>query len=168
MPPKKKAISVATPVLQAQTKLYFSPAFLKLSSPLPQEISVMVDTEKNTISQAQVEIQYDPKAVTITSVRSGNFFSNTLPLVNKNDAGRGRIEFAIGFSERQRSVNGVGQLAIIQLAPGPEATLSARTQLSFLPKSSVRAQDQTASLLSATENLIIDFSALTPIIQPSL
>jgi len=166
--PERKTVSIATPIPEAQTKFYFSPVFLKLLSAVPQEVSIMVDTGQNTITQAQIEIQYNPQVITITSVRSGTFFSNTTPLVNKNDVRRGRIEFAVGLADNQSPVKGVGSLATLTFVPGPQATLSGRTRLTFLPKSSVRGKDQPLSLLSATEDLSIDLRALIPTVQPQL
>lgn len=154
--PRKKVSAIATPILDPQTKLYFSPPLIILTSSSPQEIPVLIATGQNTVTQAQVEIQYDPKVILVTSVRPGSFFPGSLPLVNKNDEKRGRIEFAIGVSENHEAVRGTGSLLFIQFIPGPEASTSGKTRLSFLPKSSVRGQGQTTSLLLSSESLTIE------------
>ena len=163
--PKSKKSTVTTPLPNAQTKLFFSPNFLKLSAQSPYEVAIMINTGENTISQAQVEIQYDPKVVTVIAVRPGEFVRNTLPLVNKNDARRGRIEFAVGLPEGEQPLNGTGPLAVITIIPGPEATLSARTHFTFLPKSSVRSEHQNSSLLSKTESMLIEPNLTIPSTQ---
>lgn len=157
-PTKQEETAIPTAAPNAQTKLSISPEFLKLTGDSPQNIRVMVDTGENSISQAQIEISYDPKALTVTSVSNGSFFSGVQPLVNKIDARRGRIEFAASLSDNQEAVKGSGQLAGISFVPGPEASRSGQTRFTFLPKSSVRGHNETASLLLSTEGILIDLT----------
>ena len=158
-PAEQEEAAIPTAAPNAQTTLSISPEFLKLTNTSAQNIRIMVDTGENSISQAQIEISYDPKALTVTAVNNGSFFPGVQPVVNKIDQRRGRIEFAVSLPENQEGIKGTGQLAGISFVPGPEASLSGQTRFTFLPKSSVRGHSDTASLLMSTKGILIDLTS---------
>ena len=98
------------------------------------------------MTAVQLEVAYDPKAVSNVRVTQGAFFTNPVVLLNANDTTTGRISFALGIAPAQEPVNGKGTVATISFTPNPAATAT-QTEIQLLPKSLVSARGIAASVL---------------------
>jgi len=150
-----------TPTPYAQTSLQFSPATLNipLGSVAPQTVTVVATTRANDITGVQLEISYDPKAITNVSIASGGMFTNPLIFNDKIDTINGRISYAYAITPSQQAKNGSGPVAVITFTPMRNAVDTngqkiMQTKLSLLPKSVVTARgvDQSVLMQSSLAN----------------
>jgi len=89
-----------------------------------------VSTNGNKLTAIQMELSYDPKAITNVDVLPGTFFSDPVVLLKKVDQATGRISYAIAIKANQDAVSGKGTVAIIQFEPVKGSTLTT-TSISF-------------------------------------
>jgi hypothetical protein len=127
---------------------------------------IVLDAGTNELSSAQLELKYDPAIISVTALRAGEFFPDPITPITNPIERAGRVEFAVTIPEIDRPVTGKGSLALLSIKRVPTATGSAETTIEFLPKTSLRGQDTTTSLLKTTESLTIELETLdvpTPI-----
>ena len=164
-----------TPTPYAQTSLNFSPATVSIpaGSVALQTVAVMINTQANDVTGVQLEISYDPKALTNVHILSGSMFTDPLLFANKVDTVNGRISLAYAITPSQQAKSGNGTVAIITFNPvknpvdanGQPLT---QTSLQLLSKSVVTARgvDQSVLLPSSLSNsATISFGAGTTAVQ---
>lgn len=165
------------PTINPQTQISFNPAVLNTAN-LPSNdysVDVAVNTNGQAISGIQLELSYDPAILSNLEINpSENNLFGTSPavLISSVDQDLGRISFAIalgGLTEEE--VSGNGNIATINFNANPN--LAASTQISILPKTTVRSLRSTNSLLQSSLPLNIVFSTAsaqtgTPAIQSPL
>lgn len=144
----------------AQTTLSFGET---ISSPSAREaretysIPINIATGTNKVTAIQLELQYDPKVLTSVSVTPGVFFKNPVVLLNHINVKTGRISYAFGINPGEQGVIGKGIAAILTFGTKAESDSAKagalqQTQILFLPKTLVTAQDITQSVLKQTSN----------------
>lgn len=107
--------------------------------------------EKPTI--IQLEIAYDPNALSQVSITPGTYFDAPQVLLNNINTHTGRISYALSGKE----INETGSIATISVTKNP-AFPDVETSLSFLPKSMIKGITDT-NLLMATYGTKLYFAS---------
>lgn len=142
-----------TPTPVEQTSLYLSPSTLAVSSP-SGSVDVDIDTSLNKVSAVQLELSYDPRAISIVDINPGTFFEQPGTLLKTIDAASGRISYALVVPPNLPAKQGKGTVAKIQfmvLSQGQS------TAISFLPKTQVTAEGVNSSVLKLSTGATISF-----------
>jgi hypothetical protein len=158
-----------TPIAKTPTVLPFAKTTITLSSsptatftnPDVYVLDSMISTEDNKITAVQLELSYDPKALTKVDILPGTFFKDPVVLLKNIDEKNGRISYAIAIKMGQQAVGGTGTIAQIQFSPLPGSNLTT-TSISFLPKTKVSAQGEAKTVLKSALGTTIDLLKLTP------
>jgi hypothetical protein len=130
---------------------------------------VQISTGKNKINAVQLELAYDPTALTNVDIVSGGFFSPTAELLKKIDPINGTITYAISVPAGQSSVGGTGVVARIYYSP-VSAQAATITTINFRPKTGVSSLEEAGSLLKATNDGVVEIlvMASTPTSAPTI
>lgn len=153
----------------AQTSLMFGTLSSSTSLPssnLTYSIPINIETQKNKVTAIQLELQYDPLALTNVSVVPGPFFQNSNILLSQINAKTGRISYAFGVGLTDAGVMGKGVVAIITFESKPEK--AQKTGILFLPKTKITAEDLPQSVLQTTVNALFTVGiapSITPVIS---
>lgn len=150
------------PTINPQTQISFSPATIDtgVSPQTTYSVNVAANTNGQTISGIQLELSYDPAVLTDVTIEpaDNNLFGlNPAVLINSVDPDLGRISFAItlaGLDDEE--VTGNANIAEITFSVIPNQIQT--TQISVLPKTTVRSLRSTNSLLQNALPLNIIFS----------
>jgi len=150
------------PTINPQTQISFNPAVLNtINNPQTEyTVDVTVNTNGQEISGIQLELSYDPAIlsnVTVTPAENNLFGTNPAVLINSVDQELGRISYAIALGGLDsEEVSGNGNIASITFRAN--SALTQNTQISILPKTTVRSLRSTNSLLQNALPLTIIFS----------
>lgn len=155
-----------TPIsVNAHTTLSLGPASASESSKLAQyNIAVTMNTNSNKVNAVQLELAYDPQALTNVTVTPGDFFTQPNTLLNNIDTVDGRISYATTEQVSLPSKMGIGTVAIISFDIAKDFT-GKTTTISFLPKSAVAAERIMESVLRQMTNYTINIPTAAPM-QP--
>lgn len=147
--------SVPTPTAEQPTSPSYARTTLRLTPPvntpsLPNTYStdVIIVTNGDKVTAAQLELSYDPKVLTNVQITPGTFIQNPVVLLKKVDQANGRISLAIGIPLGESAPTGTGTVATITFNEVSTATGS--TILDFLPKTAVTAQGIAQSVLKTS------------------
>ena len=162
------------PTVAKTARVLFNPQNVDLttSAATPtSSVDILVDSGGADISGVQLELQYDPKALTSVKITptidSTSFFgSSANVLFNdvKNDTGR--ISYAIAISAGQAGKTGVGKIATLTFSKAFGAPVS--TQVTFLDKTLVTILGANESALKETVPLNITLSSSqVPFVPPA-
>ncbi len=133
------------------------------------ETDVIINTNEDEISGAQIELSFDPKALTSIDVTPGSFIKSPTVLIKTIDTKTGVIRYAIAIKPGDKMVKGTGTIATISF----NKEGASPTSINFLPQSQVSTTSHNQSLLKETTSVIIDeapasgSSAVSPPISPS-
>lgn len=162
-PPPIPTRPIATPTPKVeQTSLLFGDLTIAPSSPSasskkepPYSLPINIKTGSNAVTAVQLELLYDPKAITKVVVKPESFFANPTVLINNIDAQNGRISYALGIGPDASGTQGTGTVASISFAAKSKTPIE--TSISFLPKTLVTAEGVSQSVLKTTNtaNFII-------------
>jgi hypothetical protein len=141
---------------QAATEMMLTPDIVQLAGSSNGSIDVTIDSHVNEITAVQIELQYDPKALTNVKIESGDFLKQSIQLINDVNATAGRITYAIGITPAQRPVRGAGIVAKITFTKLPRTTAQ-QTEIKLLPTSLVTSSGIDKSVLKLTKNTTITF-----------
>jgi hypothetical protein len=142
---------------------YISPAHttLNLTQPAASVSSwssdITVSTNSNKIVAVQLELFYDPRAITKVDIKAGTFFKDPLILRKVIDPVKGRITYIFGVGEGQKPIMGKGDLATVSFVPTGKITT---TSINFLPQTGISASGEIVSVLKSAGN--IEFSTTSP------
>jgi hypothetical protein len=145
--------------------LSFAPSFIDTSnSTITQKVDIFLDSKGGPVSGAQIELSYDPKAlanVTLSPPTTNPFFSeNPVVLINSVDPTQGRISYAVGVAPNGKEKVGSGNIVTLTFTVNRFAGV-ASSQITFLPKSTVKNLSSQGSVLSASSPLQIIVSPAT-------
>lgn len=145
-----------SPTPPAYTTLELSPNPVTLTPAGTGKIEVIMNTYQNTATGVQVELSFDPKAITNIVVTPGAFFQNPLiiPQWNKIDKQTGRISHAQVLPPSQSGVKGQGVVATITFSRILNSGLN-ETQLQFMPKTAVTQSGISPSVLKSSAGATI-------------
>ncbi|MBI4080184.1 MAG: hypothetical protein HY430_00245 [Candidatus Levybacteria bacterium] len=149
-----------TPTPIAHTFLSLSPNPVTVSQNGAGSVDVIIDTDKDKASGYQLEMTYDPEALTNVQIKQAGLFANALPLtpINKVDQATGRITFAVGISPAQDSIAGKGTIATITFNKKP-GTSESQTTIQILPQTVVTDLERSSSVLKESSNTTILLSS---------
>lgn len=141
-----------------EVKVDFAHTSLAVSEDIRQlangkyETDVIINTSEDEISGAQIELSFDPKALTNVDITPGTFINQPAILIKTIDTSTGVIRYAIAIKPGDKMVKGEGVIATISFNKvGNEPTT-----LNFLPQSQVSTTSHTQSLLRETASAVID------------
>lgn len=147
------AISLENPVSVIKTTFFLSPSpilppltTLRLSRDsmasrsAHRAFDVVIDTNGNSVMNVQLELGYDPLALTNISIKPGSFFVNPIENVKNLDSKNGRVSYVLGIqgNDERKAIKGTGIVATIHYDIMSTATDSA-TYIYLLPKTQVTA-----------------------------
>lgn len=148
-PPKEE---VTAPVSVAQTTL-------ALTTPRASESAfvsdVVINTRGNKATAVQLELSYNPEALTNVEIVPGTFFATAEELIKKIDTENGRISYALGVGLGQKGVMGQGVIATLSFSKLQTVGI---TSIDFAPKSLVSAEGIAISVLKETLGTNFDLS----------
>lgn len=141
-----------------------NPVVTAMSGSSSATADVLIKTNGDLVTAVQLEIAYDPKALTNMKIIPGNFFStpNVLPVGGVN-ASTGRITFMLVPSNIREAKNGEGTVATLSFTPNRSAGIS-QTPITILDKSLVSARGITNSVLKSFSGTVVTIS---PLQQPA-
>lgn len=149
-PYKKPSITTPTPTpmsVNAHTTLSLSPASASESSQLTQyTLAVVINTGENPVNSVQMELAYDPQALTNVTLAPGDFFQQPSALVDNINTVDGRISYALAEQIDLPGKMGTGSVALLSFNVSPTFT-DKTTTITFLPKSAVAADRILESVL---------------------
>lgn len=164
--PSTAPVTSPTPTPPAYTTLNLAPNPVTVTANGTGTIQVLIDTQQNVATGVQLELSYDPKAITNVVVTPGTFFQNPLiiPQWNKVDPQTGRISHAQVLQPAQDGVQGKGIVATITFSKVAGTPLTTTT-LEFMPKTAVTTTQSvtTSSVLKTSTGATINLS--TPAAQ---
>ena len=148
-----------TPIsVNAHTLLSIAPASATESSKLTQyTLAVHIDTGSNLVNSVQLEIAYDPTALSNVTLAPGSFFQQPSALVNNVDSANGRISYALVEQMSLPGKSGNGTVALLSFDKQPSYT-GTTTTLTFLPKTAVAADRILESVLRKTSGYTLTFT----------
>lgn len=115
---------------------------------------VDIETGENKITAVQIELSYDPEALTNVDIKPGVFVPNALVLLKKIDPVEGRITLALALPLGQKGIQGQGNVAVITFTQKENST----SAVNFLPKTQVTAEGISQSVLKSTTGNIFNLS----------
>lgn len=176
-PGTKKVAPSPTPTpmsVNAKTSLSLTTASASESSPSASgsgqakiagyTVAVVVDST-NKVNGAQIELSYDPKALTNITLTPGTFFKQPNTLLKNIDAANGRISYALAEQVDLPGKSGHGTVALISFDLTPAAKAGETTKITILPKSAVSADKILESVLKETHDITIPLPTASPLQQ---
>lgn len=152
--PQQPSAPVAS---QAQTVLSLSPNPVTLGANNAGAVEVVIAPGDNPITGVQLELEYDPKALTNVQVEQADYFTQPITLFDIVDKETGRATFAIGINPQQEPTNKQGTVARITFTKAPGATM-AETNLTLLPSSVVSASGVSDTVLKSVTSTTVRLS----------
>lgn len=122
---------------------------------------VNITTNEDKVTAVQLEMSYDPKALTNVDIKPGSFIQSPVVLLKKVDQINGRISLTLGIPLGQKGISGTGTVATISF--NEIATAKGSTVIDFLPKTAATAQGIAQSVLkTSTGSLFFVNQNVTP------
>lgn len=150
--------------VNAHTTLTLTPASASQSSQLTQyTMAVVMNTGENKVNSVQLELAYDPQALSNVTVTPGDFFQQPSTLVNTINTVDGRISYALAEQVDLPGKTGTGTVALISFNIAKDFT-NQTTQITFLPKTAVAADRIFESVLKKATGYTL---TLTPSTTPT-
>lgn len=143
---------IPTPTPAAKTILSFSPNPLIIAS-RSGSLNLAIDTETNNVTAMQIELLYDPKALTNVAISPGTFFDDPITLIKNTDSKNGKITYVLAMSPASKAQSGKGVVATLSFTT--IVASGEKTQISFSPKTLVTAEKIPTSVLKATDSATI-------------
>lgn len=129
-----------TPTVIQQTALTLMPQTISVQ---PNELAttqVMIQNGQSKPAIIQIELEYDPNALSNVTIVPGSFFAQPQILFSRVNSAAGRISYSLQASDSTAPINPSAPVAIISFVPSAYES-SAQTQITFLPKSVVKDQN---------------------------
>ncbi len=149
-PPAPTTVPSPTPV--AQTVLSFSPNSLIVASQ-SGSLDLTIDTGENSVTAVQVELAFDPGALSDIAITDGTFFKQASSLLKNIDAKNGKISYILAIPPEGLPQKGKGSVATISFTT--KLVSGRKTEVTFLPKTLVTANNVAVSVLRSTSNASI-------------
>lgn len=159
--PPVSTLPSPTPTPAAQTTLFLSPNPIYVSSS-SGTIDINIDTQDNMVTAVQLELSYDPKALTsieIASPSANSFFTESVALLKNIDRVNGKISYALGIPPTGKSIEGKGKVATITFR---SLLTSGQTGITINPETQVTAEGISGTVLKEGIGGSIIFSSATP------
>ncbi len=129
---------------------------------------VTINTGTNKVTAVQLELSFDPKAITNVEIKPGPFLTNPIELLRKVDNQNGTISYALGAGVtggKLQGIQGQGTVAVITFTeiglPG------SYTQINFLPKTLVTGEGTARSVLKSSFSTSFPIAGATTVLTPT-
>lgn len=125
------------------------------------QIAVMINSNGDKVSAAQLELAFDPTALTFVDIAPATtdaFFNRTTQLLKVIDQRNGKVSYAIALASSEKTKAGSGTLAVITVRLAPTAK---QAELTFLPSTLVTATGVTQSVLTTATGTTITLGTPT-------
>ena len=132
----------------AQTVLTVSPDPITVTVRGAGTADVAIDSKSNNVTAVQLELKYDPTAITDVKLTTGDFLTQPIVLINRRDEKAGTVTYAIGINPSQKPRTGKGIVAHIAFSK-VQATKAKSTSLSLLDTSIVTSSGIDGSVLKS-------------------
>ena len=109
---------------QAQSVLSLTPDPVTLDANGNGIIDVIIETKTNDVTAIQLELLYDPSAITNVSIKPAQFFAQPVELKKRVNTQNGRITYMLGVSPTQQPIRGTGAIAKITFTKAVGTKLS--------------------------------------------
>lgn len=167
IPEKPKTIVTrklpATPTLspqQATLMLQYDQQTSSIAATKRKPLDVIIDTNGQPITGAQIELAYDPKTLINVRILPGTFFNSastdaTLDII---DTKLGRISYVL-TEPTNKTVKGIGTVASITYDLAPLALVSSQsaTTITFTSKTNVLSSNTSSSVLKEAKEFQLIF-----------
>jgi hypothetical protein len=141
-----------TPSVNAHTVLTLVPARGADISEITQHtLAVLIDTGDNQVNSVQLELAYDPQALTSVTLIPGTFFTQPTTLADSINTTNGHIFYALAQQMSLPGKSGKGTLALLSFNVSPTYT-GKTTTISFQPKTAIAADRILESVLKKTSD----------------
>lgn len=156
--PQATPLSINEVAVAPATVILSLPATVSASS--DTAVPITISTGGAQVSAAQIELTYDPAAISVSSVTMGNTLTVELA---KPKISQGKITFTYATQPDSGGYDGEGTLATLTLR-----ALSTSSTLSFTQDSMVAAVGFSSNMLKSVDNATIQIGqgATTPTTQP--
>lgn len=145
------------PTTPAHSVLTVGPNPLNVAPGTQGKAEVTIDTSDNEVTAVQLELGYDPNILSNVKVTTGPAFTNSVPLIDKNDAQAGRYTYAVGITPSATPLTGTGVVATITFTVKAGAT--GATQLGLLPNSLITARGVANSVMKSGTGTVVNVQA---------
>lgn len=139
-----------SPMVPAHTALSLATSQPTLAAGQQGKVDVNIDTSDNAVTAVQLELQYDPTAVSNVQVAAGPLFPNPVVLINKNDPATGRVTYAFGILPNHQTVQGTGSIATITFTA--KSVAGKQAEFTLLPSTLVTARGVAESVLKTSDS----------------
>lgn len=146
--PSPEAMS-PTPNVPVETVLAMTPNPVSLDASGNGKVDVTIDSGVNDVQGIQLEMTYDPNALTNIKVTPGTFLKDPVVLMNTIHPDKGTISYWIGITPTQKAVRGTGTVATISFSKKSTASDMAQTEIKLTPQSQIGAAGDTISVLKS-------------------
>lgn len=152
-------------VVEKTAVLSFLPETVTLSPQAPTTtLDIVLDSGIHVVSGVQVELLYDPQAISNVEVTSSNpsllgtINQDFIVLFSNVDQLQGRVSYAAGITpSSDKVVTGDGSILTLTITKNPSFE-GTETPIAFLDKSAVTEEGITESVLNTSTPLIVQFS----------
>lgn len=110
------------------------------------ETDIIINTNGDKISGAQLELAFEPTLLTKVDITPGDFLTNPSVLIKSVDTENGTIRYIIAIKPGEEIVGGTGVIATLSFTK----TSSEPSNISFLPTSQVSTTGLNQSILKET------------------
>lgn len=138
----------ATQEQERTVRLALAPAQVILAPKEQTTISVIVETEKERASAAEIRLSFDPKVANVASIKPADFWEDANVLLSEIDNQKGNVTFTVGTLSPK---TGKGTLAKIVL----RATAVGVATVNLTEESKVAALGKTGNVLAGTTDAVI-------------
>ncbi len=151
------------PTSPAHSVLSLSPTTVNVAPGEAGSADVIISTSDNQVTAVQLELSYDPKAISNVKVVSGPLFSNPIVLINKNNVNTGQLTYAFGITPSGNPVNGIGPVATISFV-AKNVPPDTKTQLTLLPTTLVTARGVKDTVLKSSSGAVVVIGEQAPFV----
>jgi hypothetical protein len=162
--PVIKTLSIH-PTLVPEMALMLEPEKTDVNPGSYNHLDVVVNTKSSIASIIQLEIAYDPEAITDVSVLPGTYFMSANVLLNTIDKKNGRISYAIAPSNNQKPNTNAHTVAIINFRANLVNNI--QTKFTFLPKTAIQYNGAKISLHNVRGTIITIASGSARSLSPT-
>lgn len=151
--------------VEKSASVFFQPETVTIASTSPTTVDIMLTSNREEVSKAQIELKYNPLLIRNVSLTlpQQSFFGtveNYHVLFNEVDQQFGRASFAIEIPDQGVPKRGTG--VAVQISFTPVLYPGQKTQITFTPTTYVSSQLNRENLLQETVPLYVVRTAPLP------
>lgn len=150
-----------TKTVVSENTLSISPNVLNVSGGKASTFQILIDSKGEKPTLIQMELAYDPSAISSVTITPGDFYQNPNILLKKVNKNNGRISYAISPLAGSEDQTGSQVVATVKIIPSQTATRR-ESELTFLPKTIIQTEKSQSTLKNAYGAKIRIVSGIEP------